>query len=510
MGMYIEYTLVNKEPVRIADDSKSQSGQAVTLTYIPGSAVRGMVITALAEDADFQSYKKELFSADVRFMNAYPEISAESGAKILFPSPKGFYEDKSENNKLRNVVKPDPLVAGDKRASLGQYCWLDGKTIRYHSVRTGSDMKIRRNVEKEADRTVIRNEYIVPGNRFVGHIYVKDEALAGKISQVLQGTALIGNARSNGYGKCAVSCREADAAPYSEYEAGQDQQNECYMILLSNTVMRDENGQLCGLDLTKLGALLGVENLKIRLCSTSVVDVKGYNRVWNSKIPSAVMYAMGSVFHFTFDGTLTKESMRKLENEGIGIRRNEGFGRVLFPEKSVYENLASKDKCGEGTASAEKASAASHSEDPEVLRGLAKIYYKNQIEKAVQKYVMKQEQILPDDITSSQLGVLESLVTANRYNAAEGAGMIADYFDHAEQKQDTQKMDMGRNIKQLKKYVTGLLETPIGDLLEIDLKDPGSVMGFDTGSLLDKEEIARVRLELLREQIRFKNKKGDR
>jgi hypothetical protein len=279
--------------------------------------------------------------------------------------------------------------------------------------------------------------------------------------------------------------------------------------------MRDENGQYCGLNLNKLGSLLGVENLKIKLCSTSVVDVKGYNRIWNSRIPSALMYAMGSVFHFTFDGTLTKGNMRKLENEGIGIRRNEGFGRVLFPDKEKYEKLKEKAKCGEESAAAAYIDAAGHKEDQEVLRGLAKLYYRQQIEKAIQKYVMKKSEQLKnlwsDGITNSQLGVLESLITANRYNAKECVDeIISDYFAHAEKKQDKQKMDTGRNINRLKNYVTGLLDKPIGELLEIELKNPKKIMGFDTASLLDEEEDARIRLDILREQIRYNNKKGDR
>ena len=51
MAVYIKYRLRNDEPFRIADDSTSQRGQVQTLTYIPGSTMRGVVINALVKRA---------------------------------------------------------------------------------------------------------------------------------------------------------------------------------------------------------------------------------------------------------------------------------------------------------------------------------------------------------------------------------------------------------------------------------------------------------------------------
>ena len=91
------------EPLRIADDSTSQSGQTNTLRYIPGSSIRGLVINQLALQPDFERKKQILFSNQVRFLNAYPMIDQTE----LIPSPKGFYEDKTEaagRKELENVV----------------------------------------------------------------------------------------------------------------------------------------------------------------------------------------------------------------------------------------------------------------------------------------------------------------------------------------------------------------------------------------------------------------------
>ena len=60
MTEYLKIVFQNLEPVRIADDSTSQSGQTVTLRYIPGTALRGIVINALAVEEDFEEIKRRL------------------------------------------------------------------------------------------------------------------------------------------------------------------------------------------------------------------------------------------------------------------------------------------------------------------------------------------------------------------------------------------------------------------------------------------------------------------
>ena len=63
---YIKYIIRNKEPLRIADDSTSQSGQTVTLRYIPGTTMRGYIINKMAASSDFEQLKEETHSRDKR------------------------------------------------------------------------------------------------------------------------------------------------------------------------------------------------------------------------------------------------------------------------------------------------------------------------------------------------------------------------------------------------------------------------------------------------------------
>ena len=87
--------------------------KTVTLRYIPGTALRGVVINTLAQDKDFEVIKKSLFSTNIRYLNAY----LTDGDRELIPSPKGFYEDKMQcqgRKPLDNVVINGEFEEGKK------------------------------------------------------------------------------------------------------------------------------------------------------------------------------------------------------------------------------------------------------------------------------------------------------------------------------------------------------------------------------------------------------------
>lgn len=508
MSQYLKIVFQNLEPVRIADDSTSQSGQTVTLRYIPGTALRGVVINALAQDSDFETIKKCLFSSQIRYMNAFPT----DAGKELMPSPKGFYEDKMQQEKkeMDNVVIQGEFEEGKKRAALGRFCRVAGDCIYYYNVNTGSDLRIKINDEKQ---NVFRHEYICANYIFTAYIVMEDSTLEERIKKVFSGDFMLGNARSAGLGKCRViCCEDIDRMPYEEYLPAKDQENECYMMLLSNTVMRDENGELCGLDCRKLGEKMGVTDLEIAFCATSTVDVKGYNRTWRTRIPSAVMYEQGSVFHLKYSGVFTREKMRAVCGQGIGIRLNEGFGRVLFLDG--YENIRYKESVQFETRLEHTAIQQQYEEDLDTLKVAARCYYRNLLERKMNAYVV--EHPLPKgNISNSQLGLVESFTTAYKYEPQEAKRFIRQYLAHAlEKEQNHNAQKFKASIKELQQYVEGILGTEerpvkLETLLSVTTKQKVSIMGIPKSSLLPEDEELKYKLELITKMIRYDNKKEE-
>lgn len=535
MTKYIQYVVRNKEPLRIADDSTSQSGQTVTLRYIPGTTIRGYVVNQLAQEKDFEQIKAKLFSDDIKYLNAYLCIKRGTQIRALMPSPKGFYEDKTEaigKKELQNVVINGEFSDGMKRAALGRYCYIQDGCIYYCNVSTGSDMKIKIDKKGTADQSVFRNEYIEKDHYFIGYIAIKNDGseeskklqeLAIRIKDLFSKELILGNARSSGFGKCQViSCKLVKEIPYEEYIPYRDQSNECYMMLLSNTILRNSKGELCGFTsdiLKRLEEKMGVRDLNIQYCSTSTVNVRGYNRTWGTKLPSMMAYESGSLFHLKFQGHLTAEKMRMIMNEGIGIQKNSGFGRVLFlndyadvkykESKKYFEELEDVQTSVESEILDE--------DNKKTIEMAAKNYYKNMLKVKMEEYVLsmfdnkagsnKKEQFLNLRTSNSQLGTMDSILTKYQYEPSKAKNELMMYLKHENEKKEKSNTHKAHNsLTNMENFVQIIFGRKINEIVGFDGRESGKIMGIPITELLSEYEEERMKIELIINLIRFKNK----
>lgn len=504
---YFRYKIKNIEPLRIADDSTSQSGQINSLRYIPGTTIRGWIVNSILQSDGniFEQYKKVLLSEKVRFMNAY----LYENDKELIPSPKGFYEDKttSEDKKeIQNVVVEGEIDGAKKRASLGSFCYFQEDCIYYYNIETASDMKINTkmgNDDKINSQGVFRSEHICPGNVFVGYIAVEEEDIECIIKDAFKKDMILGNARNQGMGKCVLQeCDfvSADESPYSQYAVNSDAKDYVYMMLLSNTVMRNEFGEYTGLDNEVLAELLGVESVVIEKCSTSTVNVKGYNRNWGLKIPSVNMYEKGSVFKLKFDGVASLQNLKIIMAKGMGVRKNEGFGQVIFLKD--YEKIKYKK---EGIRSVSTDSlVAEKSQDESVLKTIAAKYYRSLIVKAMQQSIISGTEEM--NVQKSQVGNVRAQLEKNMYNPIEGIKAVKAYFTHKDEKDKSTNRQ--KNVADISKFVNeinNIFDQPLNITLNINKRE---VMGFDTESLISEEEEAKFKFEYILQLMKYENRGG--
>lgn len=517
MSRYIKFVIETMEPVRIADDESSQHGQTDTLHYIPGSTIRGMVVNALAAEKElFQEYKKMIFSDHVHFLNAY--LTADG--RELVPSLKGFYEDKREQEgkkRLNNVLVSD-VEPGFKRASLGRYCCIEDDCICYTDVAVREDMNI--DTGRENKRNVFRSQYIQKNQCFAGYVTFDgqvDDQLVGRIRETFRRRLYIGNKRSAGYGKCR--CTELaflEGMPYEAWRRSKET-DSFYLVLLSNTVMTDEYGEMRGLYLPELAERLGCSSLEIQRCATSAVEVHGYNRVWNGPVPTAVMYEAGSVFCIKASEKIKPESFRKLEAGGIGIRKNEGYGQIAVMED--YGRIQYKKKLEAAPAKAYAANVpklqqglfealqkkGKSAEVQEDLKIAARGLLLHRMERKLEQYVTENPLKLPG-ISKSKLGTLESICLELRYEPAEAKRQILLFLEHDRKKSEGQKKHTGLQRQDaLYDYVTDAFEKDFYERIGICLKD-GKILGLSAASLITEEELLGYQLKLIISQIRYYNR----
>ena len=535
----LKYRIENIEPVRIGDNATSQMGQTSALRYITGTAIRGYVISALYKELGeeaFENVKAKLLSSSVRFTNAYPCLRVKEDDRDeeyvdLIPVPAGFYEDKSEKH-FANVLETGDIPGNMKRAGIGQFCRIKDGTIYGYNVTSGSDMKNNLNTGEQDDQKIFRSEYIERGHTFAGYIFVEDQELVSLIKGVFTDEIRIGSGRNQASGRCRVvdPIHAADNDfPGAAWACKGDLKSPVYMELLSDTVMRNKDGEYCGLDLEALEGILDVENLEIERCATSVRDVQGYNQVWRVRTPSAVMYQKGSTFRLTFEGIISRKKIRKVTEKGIGVRRNEGFGQVLF--LGAYESI--KEKKVDKTPlhhmisevkeekvkklSIEEMVKALSDTERACLRIISTAAYQQRLRNAIPAYVVKHETDLrKGDVSDSVLGNLEAYATSYRYEFDTAKKKIDDYLDHAIGKQDKKRVQKeSGNFRGVRPVVDGILTPDAAGLEMLLLKEDDAFkynsefMGLSKEELIG-DQLGEIKLDLLTELIRYHNKKKDK
>lgn len=290
--------------------------------YIPGSAIRGMVLSELSQHEPewFRQHKAELLTG-LFFQSALP--MADGSAQI--PVPMGYYRPKNKEEFYSALIQQ--VVPGHKRAELGPFCQLKNGVIHHSTPAMETALRIQRSKD---DKQIFTTRALATGTELEGYIRLENPTLAAKVAQVLRHWVWLGADRYAGNGLCQVTCldQQAPLFPYG-YQPEEHIPCELYMLLVSPAAMA-RDGEVVGLDLEALASKLGVGSVTVSSCATSVVQMSGFNRTWGCSLPTVVMYEMGSLFRLCCDVPPTVQRLRALEQEGLGIRRQEGFGQVLF------------------------------------------------------------------------------------------------------------------------------------------------------------------------------------
>ena len=350
-------------------DIKTKGPIKTDLSYISGSAIRGTYINLyikknkIKEDISLnKEYRRKLLSNSIRFFDAYPKIDED----YSIPTPLCFYATKDNIKKFSRDKEPidvvdefkDTVGEGYQRVNKSEFSIIKDKNLNLISIKKVENLHNCKQIEKE---NIFRYEAIDKNQDFYTIIQCDDD-LANEVKSCLDNQVLyIGGSKSSGYGRCEIKVE--GIFDYKDIKSKynisldddkSDKVKKLNVFFMSDTIIKDELGNLQStipdeLLEKKLGVKIIKEKQKEdnpkeieKLYKASIIskDVKGYNAMWKCKVSSETAIKAGSVITYGYKGELDEEKIEQFEIEGIGSRKNEGFGRILINPKFDVKKCA--------------------------------------------------------------------------------------------------------------------------------------------------------------------------
>ena len=199
----LHYRLKTLAPLQLTLLSRSRGNSYETRNYIPGSAIRGLVFSTLAEEQPewFHQNKTQLLTK-VRFWDMLPDPCGQAP----LPAIKGFYEEKNGSG-FETVVKDGTFTPGMKRAKIGSCCTIKDNKLVYWNAKMDGNTRILRGTNGE-DSKPFSSRYLSKGQEFDGYILLEDASLAPKLAEALKPVLWLGADRYEGYGQCEITLLE--------------------------------------------------------------------------------------------------------------------------------------------------------------------------------------------------------------------------------------------------------------------------------------------------------------
>jgi CRISPR-associated protein Csx10 len=359
---YLSYRLRLRSPA-IVTTLSGDPNSASTLPFIPGGAIRGAIAARLLAgdtSGDSAEFRQLILSGEVRYLHAYPELAGER----TLPSPSPWRREKANRGQAVDLAKfsgsvdesvdfDDPgaiwpkaaLVAMDAPFTAASVSSGEYQTVapaigaRVHQQRDRNKGRPWRKGE-QAQGAIFAYEYLEAGQSFRGVIQILPAA-ASQVERVKgllgKGPILIGRSRRAGYGgETAVElvgeARQREYDNVSGAIAHDIAAGESFQALLASAYIgrHPVTGQL---DPTALH-----EELRSRLDQAATIErtrwsfqtLGAFNQKWRLEVPQALAVAPGAVIVLKASVAIPVTRLREIEHEGLGERRVEGFGRVLF------------------------------------------------------------------------------------------------------------------------------------------------------------------------------------
>lgn len=349
------YTIELLTPALLGDIG-GDPNSAISHDYVPGSAIRGALVNRFArqrgvpaaqllDHAETQADVRHLFFGTARFLNAHPVDRLGNRA---LPTPRSWRRNKS---KLRQAIGErehevpiydfalEPQDDDQYQRVGAPFCWVDdeGKVrlvapprrVMVHTQRATDNRNLGR--PRDGDGAVYRYESLDAGQTFVGAILC-DDADAEAFKALLDGECWVGKAHTSGYGRARCTVKRVDERWREVPDEPSVSNGRLVVTLTSPLLLRDDRGQFIVHPQAlaeRIAQALGI-GAQIEAAFVGQEVVGAFNRKWGLPLPQAWAFSPGSVLVLKLNGAISPDRLRALEDAGLGERRADGFGRLVF------------------------------------------------------------------------------------------------------------------------------------------------------------------------------------
>ncbi len=378
--------LETREPLLISSNS-GEGNVYRGLNYVPGQTLRGALASLVAQTNDlsdqniYKTFVDCCVVGGVRVTNCYPAMPIDTGhgdtqdgelryaAMVPVPANWLFCELERDHPFQRLEDFQDSGSSGNAERELVCPICVEDK-----STETKSKLKQRQgfvastgevyDIEADQEEAHIRMDYLkgivergalfkyscLPkGNQFVGIIRIKDEQVSnfnGLLESCTDsvsddGTIVlrlrIGKGRTRGYGLTNVRLKPIDGLGrllvfHHKSDKEIEETAPITMLFLSDAILVDTFGRyIQHFDDEIMTDLIGAK-ARVRLQSIRTKRIKGFNSFLGLPRWTELAIAAGSVIQFDVDDQweVVHKQLLELQDQGVGIRKDEGFGMVSF------------------------------------------------------------------------------------------------------------------------------------------------------------------------------------
>lgn len=342
----IVYRITLLEPTLVtAVEGDPNSG--VAYEFLPGSVLRGVLIASYLRPQNVRELDMKdpvvrtlFFDGTTRYLNGY---LIDRQANRSLPTPHSWLRKKGEEAPIYDFAVKEPTGEEQWHGVRYSFCALKDGSVellrpeRHISVHTARTRRFGRAMARdkiggdEIPGEVFRYDALAAGQTFEAAILCGSDACAAALAALLTGEKHLGGSRTAGYGLAAFhdvkevrpNWREVGYLPVPQTD------DRLIITLLSDVLIRDRDGQFAVDPEIIRSDLLARFRCAMTLQRAFLRGraVGGFNRKWGLPLPQALAVEMGSVLVFSAP-TFSQSQLRELEDQGIGERRAEGFGRI--------------------------------------------------------------------------------------------------------------------------------------------------------------------------------------